>query len=291
MNNEDNKPLVSIVISMYDESGNVGATLESIFDQEYENIEIIIIDDGSDDDSVEIARDNLETVDYKYSILENATNIGQSFSQNRGAMHVDGKYVIFHDADDVSTPNRLRKQVEYLESHPEVGVLGGGYFYINPNRNQCDVKLRPVDDESIRTGMARECMINLGTAMFRREALFETDLFRSWNVAGYELFVNIGQNWKLANLPEPIYLYRINEGSRSQQNQLLKKITLAYRSYQAIEKLDLPYWYLPLQFGWLIYMYAPQNVQEIIRGLFSPTEERSLSTEEKRTLEQLQQYE
>ncbi|ELZ21459.1 hypothetical protein C476_08233 [Natrinema limicola JCM 13563] len=138
--------------------------------------------------------------------------------------------------------------------------------------------------------MARECMINLGTAMFRREALFETSIFKSYNVEGYELIVNVGKNWSFANLRDPIYLYQINKGSRSQQKQLKKKVIIAYRSYQAIKKLDLSYWNLPLQIGWLIYMTAPNPVKTMIRKLFSPTKERPLSEDEKDLIRKLTDY-
>lgn len=275
---------------MYNERKHIKATLESLVAQEYNSIELVIVDDGSDDDSSEVVNNYLRSAEYNFSIIENPTNIGQSFARNRGAIDSDGKYIVFHDADDVSTPDRFRKQIRYLETHPEVGVLGGGFFYVNPNRNQHGIRLRPTDDETIRQGMARESMINLGTAMFRREALFETRLFSSANVEGYELIVNIGCNWELANLAEPIYLYRINEGSRSQRNQLLKKLTLAYRSYQAINKFNLARWYIPLQLGWFIYMNAPNEIQSLIRGLFSPTEERELTAKEKRMLNHLQKY-
>lgn len=282
---------MSIVIPMYNEADNILATLDSLLNQEYKDMQLVIVDDDSEDASVQIVRKRLKSIEIKHTVLKNPTNLGQSFSRNRGVMHADGEYIVFHDADDLSTPDRLSKQVGFLEENPNVGVVGGAYFYINPNRNQREVKSRPTDDESIRRGMARECMVNLGTAMFRREALFQTDLFESSNVEGYELLVNVGREWKLANLADPIYLYRINEGSRSQQDQLKKKAIIAYRSYQAIRKLDLSYWYLPLQLGWLIYMNAPTGVQKIIRRLFSPTQERAISTEEERMIEELQNHE
>jgi len=285
------QPLVSVVVPMYNEEDNIGATLTSLARQEYDNIQIIVVDDESTDDSVEIAEQRLPKIGGEHIMLENSTNLGQSFSRNRGAMHADGEYIVFHDADDLSTPNRLRKQVSYLEDNESVGVVGGGYFYVNPNRDQREVKIRPTDDASIRMGMAKECMVNLGTAMFRREALFATDLFESNNVEGYELIVNVGTEWLFANLSEPIYLYRINDGSRSQQAQLKKKAIIAYRSYQSIDKLDLSYWYLPLQIGWLIYMAAPNRMKTVIRSLFSPTTERPLSEEEKQTIQRLEEFE
>lgn len=285
------QPLVSVVIPMYNEADNVGATLSSLGNQTYDDIQIIVVDDGSSDDSVLVAKNRLADIEGDHEVLENTTNLGQSFSRNRGAMHADGEYIVFHDADDLSTPDRLAEQVQFMEENSSVGVVGGGYFYINPNRDQREVKVRPTDDESIRRGMAKECMINLGTAMFKREALFGTGLFESDNVEGYELIVNVGMEWSFANLPDPIYLYRINEGSRSQQAQLKKKAIIAHRSYQAMKKLDLSYWYLPLQFGWLVYMVVPDEFKAIIRRVFSPTTDRDLTADEHQTIQRLEEYE
>lgn len=284
------EPRVSIVIPVYNEEGNIKATLESLNNQTYDNIQVIVVNDGSNDDSLRIAEERLAEFDCDDLILENTTNLGQSFSRNRGAMHADGKYIVFHDADDLSTPDRLTKQVQFMEEHPSVGVVGGAYIYVNPNRNQCEVKVRPTDDESVRQGMARECMINLGTAMFRREALFNTNLFESTISEGYELAINVGKEWSYANIKDPIYMYCINEGSISQKNQLRKKAVIMYRSFQAMKKLGLSYWYLPLQLGWLIYMAAPDKGKALIRSLISPTKDRSLSEEEKQTIQQLEEY-
>jgi hypothetical protein len=97
-------------------------------------------------------------------------------------------------------------------------------------------------------------------------------------------------NWSLANLEDPIYVYKINEGSRSQQKQLKKKAILAYRSYQAMNKLNLSYLNLPLQFGWMVYLIAPEQVKSIIRSLFSPTTDKHPSEEHKQIVQQLQNY-
>lgn len=279
------EPLISIVVPAFNEEEFIGSSLDSLLNQTYSNIELILVDDRSSDSTVEVARSKI--CDSRDIIITNATNMGRRFSSNRGAMHADGEYIIFHDADDISTPERIEKQVQFLEENPDVGVVGGAYYYINPERGQAELKIRPTDDEQIRQQMGRECMINTGTAMFRREALFGSGLFCSAKVEGYELIINIGKDWKLANLEEPVYLYRINKNSRSQQGELYKKAIIAYRSYQAIQAFDLPYWYLPLQLGWLVYMNVPPSLQKVVRRTFSPTEERDLTQEERQEIEEM----
>jgi glycosyltransferase involved in cell wall biosynthesis len=284
-------PLVSVIIPAYNEEDAIDAAILSLANQTYNQLQLIVVDDGSDDDTSQTAREALRSTSVsRYSILRNDTNMGQSFARNRGFMHSDGDYTIFHDADDLSTPRRLEKQVEHLESNPSVGVVGGAYFYINPNRGLQTVRRRPTEDREIREGLVRECMINLGTAMFRRSALLGTGLFESQNVEGYELIISVAQKWKLANLPDPVYLYNINEGSRSRKNELRKKAVIAYRSYQASKRLNLSFRYLPLQLGWIPYIYAPTPIKNMVQTFLSPTESRDLDDSEKEMIERLQQY-
>lgn len=285
----NNEPVVSIIIPVYNEEEYIGRTLDSLLNQTYDNIELIIVDDNSSDDSLEIIRDKTSNLD-NAKILSNRTNMGQTFSINRGAMVADGDYIIFHDADDVSTPDRVAKQVLYMENNPEVGVLGGAFYYIHESRNERTIKKRPTDDEEIRKTLIIESGINIGTAVFRSEALYSTNIFKSAFVEGYELIIEIAKNYKLANLEDPLYVYHINEGSRSQNRQLRKKLILMKRSMQAIYHLDLGYRYIPISFGWLIYLYSPNRLKDVIRKTFSSTEEESISGEEKDELESLIEF-
>ncbi|SDK19388.1 Glycosyl transferase family 2 [Halovenus aranensis] len=270
---------------MYNEREFIEPTIESLLSQTYSNIELIFVDDNSEDDTTDEVKSIVDG--NRHAILKNKTNMGTTFSRNRGAMHAEGKYLVFHDADDVSTPNRIEKQVQFLEANPETGVVGGAFYYVHPDQKEPELRVRPSSDQDIREGMGRGSMINAGTAMYRREAAFEAGLFQSENVEGYELIIEIGRNWKLANLPDPVYIYRINSGSRSQRKELLKKSILAYRSWQAIKAFGLPYRNLLFQLGWFIYMNAPERVQRFIRTVFSPTEQRAVSDEEVKRIKSL----
>ncbi|WP_312911791.1 glycosyltransferase family 2 protein [Natronosalvus caseinilyticus] len=281
----DSSPLVSVIIPMYNEEDHIQTTINSLLAQTYPNFELILVDDGSTDGTIIKARSFID--DEQHTILRNETNMGQTFSMNRGAMHADGEFLVFHDADDISLPVRFEKQVEFLETNPGIGVVGGAFYYITPNQETPELRVRPSSDGDIRKNMGRGPMINGGTAMYRREALFGADLFQSENVEGYELIIKIGINWELANLSDPVYVYRINDGSRSQHNELVKKATLAYRSWQAIKAFKLPYRYLLLQFGWLIYMNVPVKIQRRLRSAFSPTTQCEATKEDCRKIREL----
>jgi glycosyltransferase involved in cell wall biosynthesis len=218
-------------------------------------------------------------------VLENGTNVGQSFARNRGAVAADGKYLVFHDADDLSTPDRLAKQVAFMEDNPDVGVVGSAYYYDNQLRDERTVRVRPEDDETLRRNLARESMVNLGTAMYRWSALLKTSLFRTEYAEGYDLLIDIAETHKLANLPDPLYVYRVSENSISRQDELTQKLALIRRGVQSVRTLGVGHLQLCLAPGWLAYMYAPDRVKAVIRRLFSPTENQAFTGEDESRLE------
>ncbi len=277
-------PLVSVVVPVYNEMTTVQETLRTILAQEYDAFEVIVVDDGSTDASAAVARavaDQHECV----RVVENGTNVGQSFARNRGAVEADGKYLVFHDADDLSTPDRLAKQVAFMEDNPEVGVVGSAYYYDNLLRDERTVRVRPEDDETLRRNLARESMVNLGTAMYRWSALADTPLFRADHIEGYDLLVRIAADHEVANLSDPLYVYRVDENSMSRRHELVKKLTLIRRGIQSVRTLGVGHLQLCLAPGWLAYMYAPDRVKAVIRRLFSPTDNQAFTGEDESRLE------
>ncbi|PSP34581.1 hypothetical protein BRC64_00670 [Halobacteriales archaeon QH_10_67_22] len=269
-------PLVSVVVPMHDEARTVAEALRSLLAQSYDSVEIIVVDDGSTDGSSTVVRAFTERHD-RVRLLENRTNVGQSFARNRGAMVADGEYLVFHDADDVSTPDRIGKQVAFMEANPDVGVVGSGYYYLNALRGERTVRTRPTDDETLRRNLARESMVNLGTAMYRWSALDETGLFEESHLEGYDLLVRLAADHEIANLAEPLYVYRVDDGSMSRRDERRKKAALVRRGVQAARTLGVGYWNLLLTPGWFAYMYLPDRAKATVRRLFSPTDNETIT--------------
>lgn len=117
-------PTVSVVMSVYNGAAHLAEAMESILTQNFTDFEFIIIDDGSTDETPAIiaAHD-----DARIKACRNDENMGLTRSLNIGLDHARGKYIARMDADDISLPNRFARQVEYLDAHPEVAVLGTAY--------------------------------------------------------------------------------------------------------------------------------------------------------------------
>lgn len=117
------QPLVTVAMSMRDSERTLGAALESLLAQSYPHWELLLVDDGSRDGSVRLAE---RFADPRIRILADGRGLGLAARLNQVVARACGKYIARMDADDVSYPERFRLQVDYLEAHPEVDLLGAG---------------------------------------------------------------------------------------------------------------------------------------------------------------------
>ena len=125
------EPLVSVITIFLDEERFLAEAVESVIAQTYENWELLLVDDGSTDGSTEIARRYVERFPGRIRFLEHEghENRGASASRNLGIHYARGDYIALLDADDMWLSHKLRRQLEIMDSHPEVGMLCGASEY------------------------------------------------------------------------------------------------------------------------------------------------------------------
>lgn len=122
-------PLVSVIIPCYNHEKYVGSCVESIVNQDYPNFELIVIDDGSKDKSPEIIKTLSEKYDFHFFLQE---NIGLTATLNKALKaYAKGKYVIILASDDIMYPERISKQVEFMEKNPQFGISYSNALVIN----------------------------------------------------------------------------------------------------------------------------------------------------------------
>jgi glycosyltransferase involved in cell wall biosynthesis len=119
-------PLVSVIVPVYNGEAFLGATLESIFALDYTPTEVIVIDDGSEDKSAEIA------ASFEDAVLLRQANAGPAAARNAGLARATGEFVALVDADDLIPPDKLNVQISYLLDHPHVACVLGRQEWINP---------------------------------------------------------------------------------------------------------------------------------------------------------------
>ncbi len=204
-------PHVTVLLSVYNGERFLAEAIDSILCQSYKNYEFIIIDDASTDSTAEILK-RYEREDSRIKIVTNAVNLRLAASLNKGISLASGELIARMDADDVSLPGRLEKQVAFMQANPNVSVCGTALsVYDSPST----VWLPPLDNDSIRAMLFFESCLYHPTVVMRKR-LFNNFSYSSSMLPAedYDLWSRMAQKTEIlfANLPVPLLRYRINEG-------------------------------------------------------------------------------
>jgi glycosyltransferase involved in cell wall biosynthesis len=198
---------VSVVMTLYNKGPYVIEAIRSILDGSYTDLEVVVVDDASTDEGPELVQ---ALDDHRVRFLPHAVNTGRAAAANRGFLAAQGSYIAILDADDISQPERLARQVAYLEAHPEVGVVGSAAQQVGAG----SVLSRwPAEDEECRAKLLFGDPVLYGTCMFRRHLVTEhgARCDEAWRFPGmdYLFLLGVSRFTRYANLQEPLLLYRI----------------------------------------------------------------------------------
>jgi len=189
MNTRTNpSPVISVIMPVYNAKEFLSEAINSILDQTFSNLEFIIIDDYSSDGSSEIIN-KFANQDDRIVSIKNNINLGVTKSLNKGINLSRGKYIARMDADDISFPDRFSIQIEYLESHPETGVLGTGLFYINESGQITGRSIMPNSTDLIRW------LLLFDSCLIHPSVLIRSDLLKS--NGGYNESIIFAQDYDL----------------------------------------------------------------------------------------------
>ena len=207
-------PKVSVVMSVYNGDKHLREAVESILHQTFRGFEFIIVDDGSTDRTWEILA---SYEDPRIALVRNEENIGLTKSLNRGLEMARGEYVARQDADDISLPERLEKQVEFLENNAEVGLLSCCFIEIDDEGRSVSIQRLPAEDTDLQERLLISNCFCHGAAMFRRECLESVGAYRQeFEFAqDYDLWLRISERYKVANLEEALYEWRVDTDALS----------------------------------------------------------------------------
>lgn len=209
------KPRVSVVMSVYNGERYLAAAIDSILQQTFSDFELLIVDDGSNDNSAAMIREYAER-DGRIRFWQHKRNRGQADAQNTGLAAARGTFITRMDCDDISKPQRLEKQVAFMDSTPEIGCVGtcGQVMTHNMKSILSDFKV-----PSQHAMIALYQIIGYGvlgaSLMFRREFVTAVRGYEPGRraVDDLELISRLLQDTRIrfANLSESLYLYRRHE--------------------------------------------------------------------------------
>lgn len=218
-------PKVTILTTLYNKGAFIQQAIQSVLHQTFVDFELLIVDDHSTDDGLEKAA---RCGDRRIRILTSSKNTGRAAAANRGYDAATGEYIAVLDADDVMHPQRLAKQVAYLNSHPEVGVVGA---WLN-TFGAADRMLRfPERDMECRALELFGMPVMYGSCMLRHSVLeqFNIRCDPNWLLPGMDrlLMLDVGRHAAYANLPEVLTSYRIGvQNMRHGRDSLADRILL-----------------------------------------------------------------
>jgi glycosyltransferase involved in cell wall biosynthesis len=236
--NRQTEPLVSVIMPVFNAQRFLEQAIHSILEQTHQNFELIIVDDGSKDESWDIAT-RLGKADARIHLIQLPKNQGISATCNTGLKMAKGKYIARMDADDVSLPDRLSRQVEFMETHPDIGVLGGGMRYMAESGELLGSPPQFFGDLAIRWNLFFETPFFHPTVILRKSLLDEYGLqydpSYSRGVEDYELWSRILPVTRGENLADIVLHYRLHPNSNSHRHVNLEHENVITISARAIK--------------------------------------------------------
>jgi len=214
---KNNQQLVSIVMPVYNAGDFLCASLDSILAQTYKNWELIVVDDGSTDNSLQILQDYTRK-DQRIRVYSQVKNQGVSRTANFALRQAQGKLIARMDADDVMYPQRIAKQVSFLKKNRAVVAVGGQCVLINEKDQNIGKKTFPTDNESIYRMMYRAMPVQQPTLMVNKSLLpknftwYEKEYTTAEEV---DLLFRLFQYGKIANLDDFVLKYRLHQNNVS----------------------------------------------------------------------------
>ena len=204
-------PLVSICMPAFNAERFIAEAIESVLLQTHRNLELIIVNDGSHDQTFQVAN-KFAQADKRVRLYSHEVNQGLTGARNRTLHEARGSYIAMADADDVSDPHRIERQLDFLTKHPEVGAVGSDVSFLEAGGRQTPHQTLYQDDATIRFQMLLlPCFWN-PTTIYRHEVLVTTGGFSARFDGGgedYELWSRMLPVTRFHNLPEKLVGYRV----------------------------------------------------------------------------------
>lgn len=197
---------------VYNGAAYLAQAMDSILAQSLPDLELIVIDDGSTDDSAAIAN---AYKDPRVRFLQNSCNLGLSLTRNRGIDAAHGEYIAFLDSDDIALPQRLQLQVEYLDAHSDIAAVGASAQPINANGEVTGPDWRcPGDPNFCKAMLLFRAYINTSTFTARtpvlRQSRFDTAIALGED---FNLYNSLCSQYRLLNLPQTLIQCRVHPNS------------------------------------------------------------------------------
>lgn len=255
----DESKKISILMGIYNCAATLAEAIDSIISQTYTNWQFIICDDGSKDNSYDIAKKYEKMDPDRFVIIKNESNIGLNSTLNRCLKIADGDYIARMDGDDVCAPTRFQKEVEFLNCHPDYAIVSTYMTTFDENGEWGCIKT--LEYPQVKDFPTHVPMFCHAPCMIRKEAFMDvggyTEDKRLLRVEDYHLWYKFyAKGYKGYNIPEALYKMR-DDRNALHRRTVKARFNGIYATFVGFKMVHLPKW---------MYIYAIKNaVVEIIK--------------------------
>ena len=218
---------VSIILPVYNSEKYIEKSVESILNQEFQNFELIIINDGSTDQSLNIIKEKFQTK--KIILIDRKENKGLPYSLNEGIKISRGDYIARMDADDISLPSRLGTQYDFLEKNKNIALVGSDYLVFN-DFGIIKKAQHPSNIFEIKWEIIFDTVFCHPSVFFRKDIITSIGFYKNCEAEDFDLFSRILFNFNGTNLNQVLINYREHSNNRSftVKEKLEKSVFLTY---------------------------------------------------------------
>lgn len=232
---EPNSPLISIITPAYHSEEFIADTIESVLAQTYPNWELIIVDDCSQDQTVDIVKSYAKK-DARIKLYTLNENRGPAITRNTAIQHANGRYLAFLDSDDQWLPEKLEKQLRFMQDH-QIAFSFTAYHVIEQDGTATGT-ISEVPDRAVYTDLLKNNVVGCLTVMLDRAIIGDVEMVNIRSRQDYALWLDITRRgFPAYGMSEPLAKYRTVANSLSSNKVKMAKQN--WRVYREIEKLNL----------------------------------------------------
>lgn len=263
------QPLISVIIPSYNRQNSIDKSIESVLSQSYKNLEIIVVDNRSIDNTPKILAEYSKK-DSRIKVIENEQDLSLVKTLNKAIKISTGEYIARLDDDDTwLDANKIEKQVNFLEADQDYVLVGTGFVAVNEHGVEISRTLLPQEHRQIIDAMLFRCLFIHSAVVFRRD-MFEA--LGGYNEAlevgeDYDLWLRMGRVGKMYNVPEYIVSYRESgkKLSRTNWKKTLIRNMLLIKKYGK----DYPHFTKAIMLSILYCIYFSLPFSQALLPLFS----------------------
>lgn len=239
------KPFISVVMPAYNAGLFIGEVIATILEQTFPDLELIIIDDGSTDNTAEIIKkyaDIDSRIKYHYQQNRGSKNLGETI--NTAVSFAKADWIARADSDDPWYLDKLEKQVAFLESHPDYILIGGTANVTNERGEFLYNLYGPLDDDDNRRALTLYTTLAHGSVIFRKDIFEKLNGYQNIHaVEDLDLWQRMSAYGKIYNIPEPLFKYRkntlgISMSNQDHQSKMVEKLGIEFFKSQTPKALS-----------------------------------------------------